>query len=116
MIGRNFQVLRYFSYTSVVTERLATYCEDGIGREEEGSVEVQMLFEDACKKASESSDDRRDWMDNKCAFEILIKGRILYVGYYDGKYSLGLGISGIGGNRVYDFITRTWLTYGENNA
>ena len=36
------QVLRYFSYTSIVVNRLATYIED----KDEGSFEVMELFEE----------------------------------------------------------------------
>lgn len=102
----SMKVLRYFSYTSIVTDRLL---------EEGTESELEFIYDECCEKAEEIN-PYRHYADNKSAFEILVKGRVMYIGCYDGKYSLGFGISGIGGNYVIDFLTGEESEYGHHNA
>lgn len=107
----DFKILRYFTYTSIVTNVISEYDSN----KDDGCQIALEMYEEALKQASEQN-SRMTFKDNKSAFEILVKDRVMYVGFYDGVYKIGLGISGIGGNRVYDFTYKTMSEYGRFEA
>ena len=92
------KLLRFYSYTSSVRERIAEY-EDG-----RGVAEIKKLYERLRDLTKESKYFKNFNFDqNKCVYEVEIDGERLFVGFYDWKYSIGKSVHQFFGSRM-DFV------------
>ena len=103
--------IRYYSYTSIVTDTIVE-----LKRNDE---EAKDLWNGIIKKAQEKLGEKASLNDNKCAFEIIYNGHLFFVGVYDDRFSIGLGVQSFkrAGNRVLELIPNsTYSEYGERHA
>jgi hypothetical protein len=86
--SNNFEVLEVYPYPSFVQEKIVVYNEN----ENCGEKHVKQLFEDLLTTTSDKIGHHL--MDNKIAMKIRghRTGTILYIGYKDNIYSVGLSL------------------------
>lgn len=97
----HFTVEAYLPYPSVVRDKLNEY--DEFIRPS-GDRHVKLFFEQICEKVKNIY--CRDYFDNKIAFRVRHNetGTILYVGYKDNTWSIGLtAVNMDDENRVIEF-------------
>lgn len=96
----NFSVEAYLPYPTVVYHRLNEYCEF----DDRGCKRVKIFVELLREKVKE--EQGKDYFDNKIAYRIRHNesGTILYAGYKDGTWSIGLDAKNIDGyNNTIEF-------------
>lgn len=86
----NINIIGFYSYPSTIQYRLSEYNE--LKEPATGDEKVKRLFELVLKEASNKLN--KNLMDNKVAFKIehIPTNTILYVGYKDNIYALGLNV------------------------
>ena len=84
----SFDVLEFYPYASFIQEQIVVYNE----LEKLGENHVKQLFDDLFEIAKSKND--KVYIDNKIAMKIrgCNTGTILYIGYKDGIYSIGLSM------------------------
>ena len=92
--------MRFHSYPSTVQTRLIEYDDF----KKQGDEKIKEIFEELITDAEEKYN--RPFNDNKVAFEFNLHGHIVYLGYKDGIYALGLDLYQIEG-KVFNFNTET---------
>ena len=87
----NFEVLAFYTYPSVVLNRMSEYTE--LFGQKGGVRHVKQMFDGILKKAEAMKGKRL--MDNKIAFKVLYvpTNTILYIGYKDNTWSVGLSVN-----------------------
>jgi hypothetical protein len=77
--------------------------------------EYRIMFEDYPYSIFEWH-GKKNLNDNKCAFEVVYAGHTFFVGVYDQRFSVGLGLQSFSfaGNRVLELIPGSeYSSYGE---
>lgn len=84
----SFDVLEFYPYPSFIQEQIAVYNEI----ENLGEKHVMQLFDDLFEIAKNKND--KIYINNKIVMKIRGRstGTILYIGYKDGIYSIGLSM------------------------
>lgn len=103
--------IRYYSYTSIITDRIVEL--------DVNDEEAEDLWNELIKKAQEKLNKKEHLRDNKCAFEVVYMGHTFFIGVYDSKFSIGLGLISFrhAGNRVLELIPNsTYSEYGERRV
>lgn len=92
------ELIRYYSYTSIVTDRIVEL--------DVNDEEAEDLWNELIEKAQKKLNKKEHLRDNKCAFEIVYNGHTFFIGVYDSKLSIGLGLRSFShaGNRVLELI------------
>lgn len=104
----DYNILNFYGYTTFIQNVISEYSEhDGRGHIQTKWF-VKKLIEEGSKKAG------LDLSDNKIAFKILHieTGTILYAGFKDGVYRIGLTCRQQFG-RNYDFVKGEWNLNNE---
>lgn len=99
-INSRTKPVRFHSYPSTVQTRLIEYDDF----KKQGDDKIKEIFEELITDAEEKYN--RPFSDNKVAFEFNLHGHIVYLGYKDGIYALGLDLYQIEG-KVFNFNTET---------
>lgn len=100
--------VRYYSYTSCVVDRIID-----LDRHDE---EAEEFWKELIEKAQKKLGSKKNLNDNKCAFEVVYAGHTFFVGVYDQRFSVGLGLQSFSfaGNRVLELIPGSeYSSYGE---
>lgn len=103
--------IRYYSYTSIVTDRIVEL--------DVNDEEAEDLWNELIEKAQKKLNKKEHLKDNKCAFEVVYMGHIFFIGVYDSKFSIGLGLRSFShaGNQVLELIPNSkYSEYGERYA
>ena len=103
--------VRYYSYTSCVVDRIID-----LDRHDEAAEE---FWKELVEKAQEKLGNKKNLNDNKCAFEVVYEGHTFFIGVYDQKFSIGLGLQSFSfaGNRVLELIPGSeYSSYGERHV
>lgn len=103
--------IRYYSYTSCVVDRIID-----LDRHDE---EAEEFWKELVEKAQKKLGSKKNLNDNKCAFEVVYAGHTFFVGVYDQKFSIGLGLQSFSfaGNRVLELIPNSeYSSYGERQV
>lgn len=100
--------IRYYSYTSIVTDTIVE-----LQRNDE---EAEDLWDELIEKAQKKLNRKEHLRDNKCAFEVVYNGHTFFVGMYDDRFYIGLGLKShrCDQNRVLELIPNSnYSEYGE---
>lgn len=103
--------IRYYSYTSIVTDRIVDL--------DVNNEEAEDLWNELIEKAQKKLNKKEHLKDNKCAFEVVYMGHTFFIGVYDSKFSIGLGLISFrnAGNRVLELIPNSkYSEYGERRV
>jgi hypothetical protein len=107
----NVEPIRYYSYTSSVVDRIIE-----LDRHDE---EAEEFWKELIEKAQKKLESTKYLDDNKCAFEVVYAGHTFFVGVYDQKFSIGLGLRSFShaGNCVLELIPGSkYSEYGERRV
>lgn len=103
--------IRYYSYTSCVVDRIID-----LDRHDE---EAEEFWKELIEKAQKKLGNKKNLNDNKCAFEVVYCGHTFFVGVYDSKFSIGLGLQSFSfaGNCVLELTPGSeYSKYGERHV
>lgn len=103
--------VRYYSYTSRVVDCIVELDRD--------CEEAKEFWTDLLKKAQNKIENKKNLNDNKCAFEVVYAGHTFFVGVYDRKFSIGLGLQSFSfaGNCVLELTPGSeYSKYGERHV
>ena len=95
--SNSFDVLEFYPYPSFVQEKIAVYNEI----ENLGEKHIMQLFDDLFEIAKSKND--KVYINNKIVMKIRGRrtGTILYIGYKDGVYSIGLSMYTQSSQKIY---------------